>query len=77
MNRIIIQNYTEKLMADALYYVHRVLIARKVFANAQVADSTITTFTDGIAVSCDRNKKSYRFIVCQDWRSKNKEVLET
>lgn len=60
-NKIIIQNETNKSMAEVLFYVQKVLAGRTVAGHEGL--SSITTFIDGVAVAARKFKASEKFIV--------------
>jgi len=63
MEKLIIENRTEKPMEQVLPYVETVVHAGKISGNMNEQYCYHTTFDSGISVSAYRNKKSDRLVV--------------
>ena len=69
MDKIIIENQTELTMAEVIRYVTHVVEGGRISGNNDHY-CWVTTWTSGIVVSAFKNKKSDRFVIWMDKRSK-------
>ena len=70
MEKIIIENRTDMLMRDAIYYVKHVISQGRVSARKKQY-CYVTTWKDGTVVYVHKNKGSDRFVIEKDdWGEK-------
>jgi len=63
MEKLIIENRTDKPMAQVIPYIETVVTMGKISGNMNEQYCYHTAFDNGIAVSAYRNKKSDRLVV--------------
>ena len=72
MEKIIIENRTDMLMRDAIYYVKHVISQGRISESAGKKQYCfVTTWKDGTVVYAHKNKGSDRFVISKDdWGEK-------
>jgi len=67
MEKLIIENRTELLMADVIYLVARVISGGKISKTSKGKQYCFcTTFSNGIVIYADKNKLSDKLIISED-----------